>query len=161
MVYTKMEEDKGGERKRGTPGKRQDEPQRTVAERQPIWAMMNADDAGIASPDRAKHIYMMMADIVPYRAFVWIKIVSESKAETMCLMTKRMDRATFVTEPTRQMYKQTATFVYIWVIVCENADLAVEINRCALLTNLRYARYGLPLFPVHRTAQAQSTDPQR
>ena len=41
----------------------------------------------------------------------------------MCLMTKIMDRVTFVTEAAGQVYKQTAKFVYLGATVCKNADL--------------------------------------
>ena len=47
-----------------------------------------------------------------------------------------MDRVTFVTEAARQVYTQTAKFVYLGATVCENADLTVEINRRVLLANL-------------------------
>ena len=30
--------------------------------------------------------------------------------------------------------------------MCENADLTVEINRRVLLANLRFRRYGVPLY---------------
>lgn len=72
-------------------------------------------------------------------------LVSESKAETTCLMAKRMKRTIFVSEATDQVHKQTTTFVYLGETVCEKADHTVDINRCVLLVNLYVPRYGLPL----------------
>ena len=86
-----------------------------------------------------------MADIVAVRSSFGLT-VSEAKTETTCPMTKRMDRVTFVTEAAGQVYKQTAMFVYLGATVCENADLSIEINRRVLLANLRFRRYGLPLY---------------
>ena len=53
----------------------------------------------------------MMADIVAMCASFGLT-VSEAKTETMCLMTKRTNRVTFVTEAAGQVYKQTAKFVH-------------------------------------------------
>ena len=64
----------------------------------------------------------------------------------MCLMTKRTDRVTSVTEAAGQVYKQTAKSVYLGVTACENADLTVGINRRVVMANLRFRRYGLPLY---------------
>ena len=92
----------------------------------------------------------MMADIVAMCASFGLT-VSEAKTETMCQMAKRMDRVTFFAEAAGQVYKQTAKFVYLGATVCENADLTVEINRRVLLANLRFGRYGPPLYD-QRTA---------
>ena len=43
---------RGGGQKRGRPEKGRDKPQETVAEPQPIWGMLYADDADISFPDR-------------------------------------------------------------------------------------------------------------
>jgi len=86
-----------------------------------------------------------MADIVAVCASFGLT-VSEAKTETMCQMAKRMDRVTFFAEAAGQVYKQTAKFVYLAATVCENADLTVEINRRVLLANLRFRRYGVPLY---------------
>ena len=81
----------------------------------------------------------MMADVAAVCASFGLT-VSEAKTDTMCLMTKRMDRVTFVTEAAGQVYKRTAKFVYSYLgaNVCENADLTVEINRRVLLANQRF-----------------------
>lgn len=67
--------------------------------------------------------------------------VSGAKAETMCLMTKRIGRVTFVYEAAGQVYKQTIKFLYLGATVCENGDLATEINRGVLLYNLCFRQY--------------------
>ena len=99
-----MNDEKGGEQKRGRPGKGRDKPQETVTEPQPIWGMSYADDAGIVS--RSRNSLAKMADIVAVCASFGLT-VSLAKTETMCLMTKRMDRVTFVTEAAGQVYKQS------------------------------------------------------
>ena len=144
MVYSKLKDERGGGQKRGRPEKGRDKPPETVAEPQPIWGMLYADDAGIVSRSR-NSLAKMMADIVAVCASFGLT-VSEAKTETMCLMTKRTNRVTFVTEAAGQVYKQTAKFVYLATTVCENADLTVEINRRVLLVNLCFRRYGLPLY---------------
>ena len=87
----------------------------------------------------------MMADIVAMCASFGLT-VSEAKTETMCQMAKRMDRVTFFAEAAGQVYKQTAKSVYLGVTACENADLTVGINRRVVMANLRFRRYGLPLY---------------
>ena len=77
--------------------------------------------------------------------FVQIE-VSEAKTETICLMTNGVDRVAFVTEAAGQVYKQSAKFVYLGTIVCENADLTVEMSPRVLLANLRLGRNGLSLY---------------
>ena len=52
----------------------------------------------------------MMADIVAVCGLLVLR-VSGAKTETMCLVAKRMDRATFVTEAASQVSKQSAKFV--------------------------------------------------
>ena len=144
LVCTEVKDEKGGWQKRGRPEKGRDKPQETVAEPQPIWGMLYADDASIVSRSRNSHA-KMIADIVAVCASIGLT-VSEAKTETMCLMTKRVDRVTFVTEAAGQVYKQTAKFACLGATVCENADLTVEINRRVLLANPRFRRYGLPLY---------------
>ena len=59
-----------------------------------------------------------------------------------CLMTKRMDRVTFITEAAGQVYKQTTKFGHLGATAeCENADLTAEINRRVLrIAKLRFRR---------------------
>ena len=97
-----------------------------MAEIQPIWGMLYADDAGIVS--RSRNSLAKMADIVAVCASFGLT-VSEAKTETKCLMTKRMNRVTCYTEAADQVYKPTAKFVHLGASVCENADLTVGINR--------------------------------
>ena len=95
MVYSKVKDEKGGCRSEGGRKKGQITPRR-LAEPQPIWGMLYAEDAGIVSRSR-NSLAKMMADIVAVYASFGLT-VSEAKTKTMCLMTKRMDRVTFVTE---------------------------------------------------------------
>ena len=80
-----------------------------MANPQPIWGTLCADGAGIVS--RWKNsLANMMADIVAVCGLLVLR-VSGAKTETMCLVAKRMDRATFVTEAASQVSKQSAKFV--------------------------------------------------
>ena len=101
-----------------------------------------------------------MADIIPVCGSSGLT-VSEAKTETMCLMTTRMDRVTFVAEAAGEMYKQTTKFVYLGETVCKNANFPAEINRRVLLVKLRFRRYSLPTVrPTYRTALTRSADAQ-
>ena len=113
--------------------------------------MLYADGAGIVSRPR-NSLAKVMTDIVAVCGSFGLT-VSEAKTETMCLMTKRMDRVTFNTETAGQAYKKPATFVYLGRTMCENANLAAEINRRMLLANLLFRRYdlspdGQPIAPL-------------
>ena len=77
--YSKVNDEKGGEQKRGRPGKGRDKPQETVTEPQPIWGMSYADDAGIVSRSR-NSLAKMMADIAAACASFGLT-VSEVKTE--------------------------------------------------------------------------------
>ena len=105
----------------GAAEKRRGQPQAIVVKSQPIWGMMYADDAGIASGSRVS-LAKMMADIVAVCGSFGLT-VSEAKTEAMCLMTKGMDRVISVTEAASQVYKQTAKLVDLAAAVCENTDL--------------------------------------
>ena len=108
MVCTnKVREKKnGGGHKLQGPEKGRDNPQETVAEPKPIWGfLLCAEDAGIASRSR-NSLAKMMTVIVAVCALFGLT-VSEDKTETMCLITKGMDRVTFVTGAAGQVYKQT------------------------------------------------------
>ena len=120
--------------------------------------MPYADDAGIVSRSRNSLAEMMTVIVAVCASFGMT--VSAAKTETMRLMTKSMDRVTFVTEAAGQVYKKTARLVNLGATVCENPDLTVEINRRMLLANLRLRRYVWPatVRPVYRTAPARSTD---
>ena len=143
MVYTKERDKKGGGGGRGRPEKGRDKPQATVAEPQPIWGMLFADDAAIVSRSR-NSLTKVMADIIAVCGSFGLT-VSEAKTESMCQMTKRVDRVTFVTEAAGQVYKQTK-FVYLGTIVCENAELTAETFRRELLAKLRFRRYSSLLY---------------
>ena len=153
MVSTsKVREKKAGEKKLERPEKGRDIPQETVEGAKPISGMLYADVVGIVSRSR-NSLAKMMTDIVSVCASFGLT-VSEARTESMCLMTKGMDRVTFVPEAVSLVYKQTAKFVYLGATMCENADLTVEINRRVLLANLCLRRYGLSLHD-------QSTAPLR
>ena len=111
MVYSKVKDEKGGGRSEGARKKGEINPRR-LAEPQPIWGMLYADDAGIVSRSRSS-LAKMMVDIVAVCASFGLT-VSEAKTETMCLMTKRMDRVAFVTEAAGQVYEQTAQVCVPW-----------------------------------------------
>ena len=75
----------------------------------PIWGVLYANDASIVSKSKNSLVKMMAVIVAICDSFgltVW-----ESYTETMCLMTKGMDRVTFVTEAADQVYKQAAKFV--------------------------------------------------
>ena len=123
------------------PEKGRNVPRKTVEGTKPICGRLYADDAGIVS--RSWNILANMMTVAVAVCAACGLIVADAKTETMCLMTKGMDWGTCVIEAAGQVYKQTAMFVHLVATVCENADLTVEINRCVLLTNLRFRRYGL------------------
>ena len=104
--------------------------------------MLQANDAGIVSRSRYS-LAKTMPDIVRVCGSFGLT-VSEAKTTTMRLMTERMDRGTFITEETGQVYKQTANLIYLGVTVCENADHTPGINRRVPLAYLRFRRYSLP-----------------
>ena len=61
----------------------------------PIWRVLYADDAGIASRSRDSLAKMMAVVVAVCPSFGLT--VFEAKTETMSLMTNGMDRGTFVT----------------------------------------------------------------
>lgn len=61
-----------------------------------MWGMLHADDAGSVFRSR-DNIKKIMADKVEECAS-FVLAVSEAKTRAMLLVTKRMDRVTFVTE---------------------------------------------------------------
>ena len=149
MVCTKVKENKGGGKKRERPEKGRDILQETGGAETDLGNAV-CRRCGIVSRSR-NSLAKMMADIVAMCASFGLT-VSEAKTDTMCLMTKGMDRVTFVTEAAGQVYKQAAKFVYLGATVCENIDLTVGINRRVLLANLR-----LKVWPAS-TAPAQNTN---
>ena len=92
-------------RERGGAEKGRNKLQETVAEPQLIWGMLCADDAGIVSRSRDS-LAKMLADIVTVRGSLRLT-VSEPKTESTCLMTKHMNRVTFVSQAAGQVCKQT------------------------------------------------------
>ena len=98
----KQGEEEGGGGRLERPEKGRGIPHETVEELKPIWGMLYADDAGIVSRSR-NSLAKMMVVIVAVSASFGLT-VSEAETETMCLMTKGMDRLTFVTEAAGQAY---------------------------------------------------------
>ena len=152
----------GGRKKRERPKKGRHKPQGTVAEPQPMWGMLYADDAGIVSRSRHSLAKMLAGAVAMYASFGLA--VSEAKTETVCPMTKGMDRVTFVTEAAGQVHKQSAKFVYLGATVCVRMlTFTVEINRRVLLTGQPTSQTAWPaaVRPVHRNPLTESTDAQK
>ena len=102
---------------------------------------------------------MMAVIVAACASFGWT--VSETRTETMCLMTKGMDVVTFATGAAGQGYNQTAKLAYLGAAVCEKADLTVEINWRVLLANVRL-RHGMACHcrtssPPHRSGSKART----
>ena len=160
MVCTnKVRGKKAAGKKLERPEKGRDIPQEAMEGPKPIWGMLYADDADIVS--RSRNSLAKMKTVIVAVCASFGLTFSEAKTETMCLMTKGMDRVTFVTEAAGQVCKQSAKFVYLGATMCENADLTVDVNRRMLLANLRLRRYSpVTIRAVHGTVAAQSTDAQ-
>ena len=93
----------------------------------PLWGMLYADDAEIASQS-PENLRAMMGVIVVVCA-VFGLTVSEAKTEIMCLRTKGMPESTviFSVETAGQLYNQTNEFVYLKWNVDHNADLSIGV----------------------------------
>ena len=118
----------------------------------PMRGMLYSDDVGIVWRSRNSLTKMRTAIVAEWASFGLT--ASQAKTETMCLMTKFMDRVPYVIDAAGQVYKQTAKFVCLGATVCENADLVCEINRRVVTANRRLRWYSLPVYD-------QSTAPLR
>ena len=88
----------------GRRGKEGDDVQR-------LWAMLYADDAGIASRSLEGLDRMMPVIVIACSAFGLT--VSEAKKEIMCLQTKGGGKVSFTINASGQVYNQTIAFMYL------------------------------------------------
>ena len=77
-----------------------------------LWAMLYADDAGIASQSQASLEKKMMTAIVEVCAAFGL-IVSEKKTVTMHMRPPTMKAEAVAVEAAGQRYSQVDTFVYL------------------------------------------------
>ena len=108
--------------------------------------MLYADDAGVVSQSSEQLRKMIGVIMVVCAAFG--SIVSEAKAEIMCLRAKGMPEstATFSVEAADQVYNQTNKFVYLRVNVNHNADLSIEVDRRIRNAWCSFRKYTLELY---------------
>ena len=112
----------------------------------PLWGMLYADDAGVASqsPEQLKK---MVGVIVAVCAAFGLT-VSEAKTEIICLRAKGMPEstATFSVKAADQVYNQMNEFVYLGGTVNHNADLFIEVVRRIRNAWLSFRKYTLELY---------------
>ena len=127
------------------------EPQETVTQPQPIWGMLYADDAGLVSSLRNNPTKMTVDLFAVSGSFG--STVSEAKTDTMCLITKRMERVTFVTEGT----EKPSTVCTLGNCVRERR----AYNLCGPASQPTFqTAYFTIARPAHHTTPAQSTEAQ-
>lgn len=157
VVCTKVKDEKGGE-KRGRPEKGRDKPQETVAERQPIWGMLYADDSDIIS--RSKYsLKKMMEEIVAVCVSFGLKVL-EAKTETMPDdETCGQAHFRYSRKPARCTNKPPS-FVYLGATKCVREHRPYcqdQPTRAAGRPTLQMV-WLATVRPTHRAAAAQSTD---
>ena len=92
-----------------------------------LWAMLYADDAGIASQSQAS-LEKMMTTIVEVCAAFGL-IVSEKKTVTMHMRPPTMKAEAVAVEAAGQRYSQVDTFVYLGSTISSVGDVGPEIKR--------------------------------
>ena len=92
-----------------------------------LWAMLYADDAGIASQSQASLEKMMTAIVEVCAAFGLI--VSEKKTVTMHMRPPTMKAEAVAVEAAGQRYSQVDTFVYLGSTISSVGDVGPEIKR--------------------------------
>ena len=92
-----------------------------------LWAMLYADDAGIASRSQASLEKMMTAIVEVCAAFVLI--VSEKKTVAMHMRPPTMKVEAVAVEAAGQRYSQVDTFVYLGSTTSSVGDVGPEIKR--------------------------------
>ena len=92
-----------------------------------LWAMLYADDAGIASRSQASLEKMMTAIVEICAAFGFI--VSEKKTVTMHMRPPTMKAEAVAVEAAGQRYSQVDTFVYLGSTTSSVGDVGPEIKR--------------------------------
>ena len=113
----------------------------------PLWSMLYADDAGVASQS-PEQLRKMMRVIVVECTAVGLT-VSEAKTEVMCLRAKGMPESTaiFSLEAAGQVYNQTNEFfVYLGGNVNHNANLSIEVDRRISNAWCSFRKYTLELY---------------
>ena len=132
-------------KKRGTGGREEATAGESVLAT-PLWGMLYADDAGVASQSPEQLRKMMRVIVVVCAVFGLT--VSEAKTEIMCLRAKGMPEssATFSVEAAGQVYNQTNEFVYLGGNVNHNADLSIEVDRRIRNAWCSFRKYTLELY---------------
>ena len=112
----------------------------------PLWGMLYANDAGVASRSPEQLRKTMGVIVVVCAAFSLT--VSEAKTEIMCLRAKGMPdpTVTFSVEAAGQVYNQTNEFVYLGGNVNHNADLSIEVDRRMRNALCSFRKYTLELY---------------
>ena len=92
-----------------------------------LWAMLYANDAGIASQSQASLEKMMTVIVEVCAAFGLI--VSEEKTVTMHMRPPTMKAEAVAVEAAGQRYSQVDTFVYLGSTISSAGDVGPEIKR--------------------------------
>ena len=103
-------EGSGGGGERGRSEKGRDTPQETLAEPQPIWVMLSADDEGIVCRS-TKSLAKMMEHIVAVWGSLGLPVSEAKTIDHVRDDETRMDRVISDTEAARQMHKQTINII--------------------------------------------------
>ena len=122
----------------------------------PLWGMLYADDAGVASRSPEQLRKMMEVIVVVCAAFGLT--VLEAKTEIMCLRAKGMPEPTaaFSVEAAGQVYNQTSEVVHLGGNVNHNADLPVEVDRRIRNAWCSSRKYTLELYDTDRALPSSS-----
>ena len=114
-----------------------------------LWAMLDADDAGIASRSQASLEKMMTAIVEVCAAFGLI--VSEKKTVTMHMRPPTMKAEAVAVEAAGQRYSQVGTFVYLGSTISSVGDVGPEIKRWLRLELLPQVQQGGVRQPIYRS----------
>ena len=94
--------------------------------RRAVWGMPYADDAGVVSTSSRGLTRMMGVVVVAYQEFELT--VSEKKTEAMHLWSHPHTASNALRiEAAGQRYKHTTDFMCLGGVICESADLDIEI----------------------------------
>ena len=117
-----------------------------------LWAMVYADDAGIASRCQASLEKMMTAIVEVYAAFGLI--VSEKKTLTMHMRPPTMKAEAVAVEAAGQRYGQVDTFVYLGSTISSVGDVGPEIKRRTGYAWNCFPKYSRAVYePIHRSGR--------
>ena len=106
--------------------------------------MLYADDACIA-PRSPRGLGRMMAVFVEVFGPFGLTI-SESKAETMCMLIPRAPVTKIIFNAAGQQYRQTTSFTYLGGTVTETLNLSDEIDRRIRAGWMGFKRYKRELY---------------